>query len=170
MLVIISTTLFGQSASELEKKKGFRNFILGQDFSIYKDKVWLTKADEEKYKGKKLKEYSLKDEVIVQDLSFMVNLTFYEDKLTQMSIFRLTKNEFEFSAIKQSLFTLYGTVSNAASDPNKPSDLRKCNDAYLWNSESVGLELVYCTEDPPFLIEFSYWDRKRNLKLLKDEF
>lgn len=169
-LLTISTTLFGQSEAELEKKKGFRDFILGQDFSIYKDRVWLTKVDEDSNKDKKLKEYSLKDEITVQELSFMVTLSFYENKLTQVSVYRLTKNEYEFSSIKQSLFTLYGTVSNDASNPNKPSDLKKCDEIYLWNSESVGLELVYCTEEPPFLIEFTYWDRKRSLKLLKDEF
>ncbi len=169
-LLTISGTIFGQNEAELDKKKGFRDFILGQDFSIYRDRVWLTKVDEEKNKNKKVKEYSLKDEIIVQELSFMVTLSFFENKLTQISVYRITKNEYEFSAIKQSLFTLYGNVPNYASNPNKPSDLKKCDEIYLWSSETVGLELVYCNEDPPFLIEFSYWDKKRNLKLLKDEF
>jgi hypothetical protein len=170
LMLVLSYNLLGQDVNELERKRGFRDFILGQDFSIYKDRVWMTKADEEKNKNKKVKEYSLKDEIKVKDLDFMVTLQFYQDKLIEVSVYRLTKNINEFSSIKQSLFSLYGTVDNEHLNPNKPSDLRECNEVFLWNSESVGLELVHCTKEEPFLVEFTLWDIKANLKILKDEF
>ena len=166
----ISSSLVGQNINELEKKKGFRDFILGQDFSTYKDRVWMTKVDEEQNKDKKVKEYSLQDEIKVKELDFMVTLKFYQDKLIGVTVYRLTKNINEFGSIKQSLFSLYGAVDNEHLSPNKPSDLRECSEVFLWNSESVGLELVHCTKDEPFLIEFSFWDVKANLKILKDEF
>jgi hypothetical protein len=170
LTVAISFSLYGQNVTELEKKRGFRDFILGQDFSQYKDRVWLTKLDEEKNKDKRVKEYSLKDEIEVKGLDFMVTLKFHQDKLINMSVFRLTKNTNEFSLIKQSLFSLYGPVQNEDLNPNKPGDLRDCNEVFLWNSESVGLELVHCTKEQPYLIEFTFWDIKANLKILKDEF
>ena len=170
MTITISSNLFGQNITELEKKKGFRDFILGQDFSLYKDRVWITKADEEQNKDKKIKEYSLKDEIKVKELDFMVTLRFYQDQLVGVTVFRLTKNINEFSSIRQSLFSLYGAVKDESLNPNKPSDLRECKEVFLWNSESVGLELVHCIKDEPFLIEFSFWDIKANLKILKDEF
>ncbi|MBN8653437.1 MAG: hypothetical protein J0L67_18560 [Cytophagales bacterium] len=170
LVLFFSSNLLGQNISELEKKRGFRDFTLGQDFSMYKDRVWMTIADEEQNKNKKVKEYSLKDEIKVKDLDFMVTLKFYQDKLIEVSVYRLTKNINEFSSIKQSLFSLYGAVDNSHLDPNKPSDLRECNEVFLWNSESVGLELVHCTKEEPFLVEFTIWDIKANLKILKDEF
>lgn len=170
LTIVVSFNILGQNVTELEKKRGFRDFILGQDFSQYKDRVWLTKLDEEKNKDKKVKEYSLRDEIKVKELDFMVTLKFYQDKLINVTVFRLTKNINEFSSIKQSLFSLYGAVENEDSNPNKPSDLRECNEVFLWNSESIGLELVHCTKEQPYLIEFTFWDIKANLKVLKDEF
>jgi hypothetical protein len=87
-----------------------------------------------------------------------------------ISAYRLTNNEFEFDALKQSLFTLFGPTANGGGDREKPRDLRECDDVFLWNSETVGLELVHCTAEKPVLIEFTFWDIPANIEVQKEEF
>ncbi len=100
----------------------------------------------------------------------MVELSFFRDKLIMISAYRLTNNEFEFDALKQSLFTLFGPTANGGGDREKPRDLRECDDVFLWNSETVGLELVHCTAEKPVLIEFTFWDIPANIEVQKEEF
>lgn len=170
MAFCLAFSVSGQGINELEKKKGFKDFVLGESITVYKSRLSITDADVEKNKDKTIKEYSLLETVKIKEQEFYVSLRFYKDRIYGIDVFRVTNSKTDFDNIKSSLFSLYGAVDNERANPKLPPALKDCGEVFIWNSQSVGLELAFCSSTEPYVISLSYWDLKGSIEILKDEF
>ena len=157
----ISSTAFAQSIEELDKKGGFKDFKVGDDISIYKDKAKFTKTLE----NADTKLFLVKELVSVKKYTGEVELKVYKDKVQEVIVSFKNSAKPDFDDLLKSLETLYG---ESKVNKKKTPELDRFEKVNVWEGEKIVLRLAYDANRK--LTEMKFLDQKDKLDKLKEEF
>ena len=158
--VILSTFTFAQSVEELDKKAGFKEFKVGDEFSVHESKIKYMKTLD----NADTKLYLVKDLISVKTHTGEVELEFYKNKVQEVIVSFKNSTKDDFEDILKSLETLYGKYEKSK---EKSTELSRFEKLYVWTGEKIVLRIGY---DENFkLTELTYYGRE-SLDKLKEEF
>jgi len=159
--LFISVNAVAQTPADLDQKGGFKNFKVGDDFSLHSDKIKFTKTLE----NADTKLYLVRDLVSVKTYTGEVELNFYKDKVKEVIVSFKNTSEANFQDLFESLEVLYG---KGQPFKEKSPKFERFEKMFVWNGEKIVLRLSYDANRK--LSEMVFYGQKNQLDKLKDEF
>jgi hypothetical protein len=165
--ILISYNTFGQTATDLDKNNGFREYTIGTHLSSFTDKILLISKKLEKDSARL---YKVKEPVIIENMmgAGEVELAFYKDRLVEITLFFHQKTIDDYNNFKQSLSQLYGTPVDESNNKNKPTYLTEFDKILMWKGSVIGLQYNYDVSHK--VIEIVYWGLNEVTEKSKGEF
>ena len=157
----VYTSAFAQNVDELDTKGGFKNYKIGDEFSVHGDKIKFTKNLE----NADTKRYLVREPVTVMSHTAEVELTFYKYKLTAIIVSFKNSSKEDFQELLESVEVLYGEPE---SQKDKSKELERFEKIFVWSGQQVGLRMAYDANYK--LSEMTFYQQKGKLEKLKSEF
>jgi hypothetical protein len=158
--LVVYTAAVGQSVEELDKKGGFKEFKIGDDVSVYNDKVSPTKTLE----NADSKLYLAKDKVSVKTYTGEVELKVYKGKVQEVIVSFKNSSKGDFEDLLKSLETLYGEYSKGK---EKSPALSRFEKVYVWTGQKIKLRIGY---DENYKLTEMVYSEHDSVDKLKEEF